>query len=115
MPKMNGLELLEKLQKNRIEQTVIIVSTVAKQGAKETIRALELGAFDFVTKPENYLETKGNDFKSKIHAMLDVATEGKMKTSSKPLLTLKSDTVKAAARDVETIMQLWNLEERHKN
>ena len=31
MPKMNGLELLEKLQKNRIEQTVIIVSTVAKQ------------------------------------------------------------------------------------
>ncbi len=108
MPKMNGLELLEKLQKNRIEQTVIIVSTVAKQGAKETIRALELGAFDFVTKPENYLETKGNDFKSKIHAMLDVATEGKMKTSSKPLLTLKSDTVKAAARDVETIMQQSN-------
>ena len=42
MPKMNGLELLEKLQKNRIERTVIIVSTVAKQGAKETIRALEL-------------------------------------------------------------------------
>ena len=50
MPKMNGLELLEKLQKNRIEQTVIVVSTVAKEGAKETIKALELGAFDFVTK-----------------------------------------------------------------
>ena len=74
MPKMNGLELLEKLQKNRIEQTVIVVSTVAKEGAKETIRALELGAFDFVTKPENYIETKGEAFKTRIHEMLDVAT-----------------------------------------
>ena len=53
MPKMNGLELLQKLQKNHIEQTVIVVSTVAKEGAKETIQALEYGAFDFVTKPEN--------------------------------------------------------------
>lgn len=74
MPKMNGLELLERLQKNHIEQTVIVVSTVAKQGAKETIRALELGAFDFVTKPENYLETKSETFKCRIHEMLDVAT-----------------------------------------
>ncbi len=74
MPKMNGLELLEKLQKNHIQQTVIVVSTVAKQGAKETIKALELGAFDFVTKPENYLETKGEAFKNQIHQMLDVAT-----------------------------------------
>lgn len=74
MPKMNGLELLQKLQKNHIEQTVIVVSTVAKQGAKETIQALEYGAFDFVTKPENYFETKGDNFKKRIHDMLDVAT-----------------------------------------
>lgn len=74
MPKMNGLELLKALQKNRIDQTVIVVSTVAKDGAKETIQALEYGAFDFVTKPENYLETKSETFKEKIHQMLDVAT-----------------------------------------
>lgn len=74
MPKMNGLQLLKKLQEEHIEQTVIVVSTVAKEGAKETILALEYGAFDFVTKPENYLETKGEDFKRNIHAMLDVAT-----------------------------------------
>ncbi len=74
MPKMNGLELLKKLQKNKIDQTVIVVSTVAKEGAKETIEALEYGAFDFVTKPENYLDTKSDDFKERIHSMLDVAT-----------------------------------------
>ena len=77
MPKMNGLELLQKLQKNHIEQTVIVVSTVAKQGAKETIQALEYGAFDFVTKPENYFETKGDDFKKRIHDMLNVATNSR--------------------------------------
>lgn len=77
MPKMNGLELLQKLQKNHIEQTVIVVSTVAKEGAKETIQALEYGAFDFVTKPENYFETKGNDFKKRIHDMLNVATSSR--------------------------------------
>ena len=77
MPKMNGLELLEKLQKNHIEQTVIVVSTVAKDGARETIKALEFGAFDFVTKPENYLETKSIAFKEKIHTMLNLATSTK--------------------------------------
>lgn len=77
MPKMNGLELLQKLQKNHIEQTVIVVSTVAKEGAKETIQALEYGAFDFVTKPENYFETKGNGFKRRIHDMLNIATSSR--------------------------------------
>lgn len=77
MPKMNGLELLQKLQKNHIEQTVIVVSTVAKEGAKETIQALEYGAFDFVTKPENYFETKGDDFKRRIHDMLNIATSSR--------------------------------------
>lgn len=74
MPKMNGIELLQKLQQNRIDQTVIVVSTVAKEGAKETIQALEYGAFDFVTKPENYLETKSVQFKKKIYEVLEVAT-----------------------------------------
>lgn len=77
MPKMNGLELLRNLQKNHIEQTVIVVSTVAKEGAKETIQALEYGAFDFVTKPENYFETKGDNFKQRIYNMLNVATNTK--------------------------------------
>jgi len=92
MPKMNGLELLEKLQKNRIDQTVIVVSTVAKDGAKETIKALEYGAFDFVTKPENYLDTKGDVFKKQIHNMLDLATNSsnsiaRTKTVSTPMET----------------------------
>ncbi len=75
MPRMNGLELLEQLQKNRIKICVIMVSTLTKAGAKETILALERGAFDFVTKPENYLDAKSREFKGRLLEMLCVATK----------------------------------------
>ncbi|MBO4415224.1 MAG: chemotaxis-specific protein-glutamate methyltransferase CheB [Lachnospiraceae bacterium] len=66
MPKMSGIELLEKLNAEKIHINVIIVSTIAKQGAAETIRCLELGAFDFITKPDSFVETKSKSFGDKI-------------------------------------------------
>ncbi len=52
MPVMNGLELLEEMQRRGMDVGVIMVSTLTKRGSEITLRALELGAFDFVTKPE---------------------------------------------------------------
>lgn len=109
MPKMNGLELLKELQKNHIEQTVIVVSTVAKEGAKETIQALEYGAFDFVTKPENYLETKGAAFKEAIHKMLDVAT------NSKSSLERTRSTRNLTPISSKTRVPVTNATQRNKN
>lgn len=102
MPKMNGLELLKELQKNRIEQTVIVVSTVAKQGAKETIQALEYGAFDFVTKPENYLETKGVAFKEAIHKMLDIATSSRASIERTRVIRSRTTPLSATSRTTTT-------------
>ncbi len=73
MPKMNGIELLRELKKLGIDQKILIVSTLAKEGAKETIQALELGAFDFVTKPDSLAEAKGPSFSKHLVAMLRVA------------------------------------------
>ena len=50
MPRMDGLQLLEQLQKDRIRATVIMVSTTTTKDADVTIRAMERGAVDFVTK-----------------------------------------------------------------
>ena len=75
MPKMSGIELIEQLERFNIKLTIIMVSTVAKEGAKETIQALELGAFDFVTKPESFLEVKSDEFKNKLIDCLVVATK----------------------------------------
>ncbi len=75
MPKMNGLEFLSELDKKNIKATVIIVSTIAKEGEIETIRALELGAFDFITKPESFYDIKSDSFKNKIIDCLVMATK----------------------------------------
>ena len=66
MPKMDGLQLLERLQKEGIKVTVVMVSTATTQDAEVTIRALELGAVDFVNKPTNVIEAKGEDFKKEV-------------------------------------------------
>lgn len=83
MPVMNGLELLQQLEHHNIKVKVIMVSTVAKKGARETIKALELGAFDFVTKPENFYEVKSEIFSKKLMEVLVVATMFEEETSLK--------------------------------
>ncbi|MDE7299298.1 MAG: chemotaxis response regulator protein-glutamate methylesterase, partial [Lachnospiraceae bacterium] len=62
------------LEKMKLRQKVIVVSTVAKEGAAETVRCLELGAFDFVTKPDSYMEARNDAFKSMLLASLKAAT-----------------------------------------
>ena len=82
MPKMNGIEFLETLEKQRIKLKVIIVSTLAKDGAAETIRALELGAFDYVTKPESFVDAMSEKFKGKVLQCLCYATGLKVDKAS---------------------------------
>ncbi|GMV60171.1 chemotaxis response regulator protein-glutamate methylesterase [Betaproteobacteria bacterium PRO7] len=50
MPKMDGLDFLERLMRLR-PMPVVMVSTLTERGAEVTLRALELGAVDFVAKP----------------------------------------------------------------
>jgi two-component system chemotaxis response regulator CheB len=51
MPKMDGIDFLGKLMRLR-PMPVVMVSTLTERGADVTLRALELGAIDFVAKPK---------------------------------------------------------------
>lgn len=51
MPRMDGLDFLEKLMRLR-PMPVVMVSSLTERGSEITLRALELGAVDFVTKPK---------------------------------------------------------------
>jgi two-component system, chemotaxis family, protein-glutamate methylesterase/glutaminase len=51
MPGMDGLQVLEEIKKKELNIGVIIVSSFTVQGGSYTIKALEKGAFDFITKP----------------------------------------------------------------
>jgi two-component system, chemotaxis family, protein-glutamate methylesterase/glutaminase len=51
MPRMDGIDFLDKLMRLR-PMPVVMVSTLTERGAEVTLRALELGAIDFVAKPK---------------------------------------------------------------
>lgn len=51
MPVMTGVQFLEKRKMMGIDVPVIILSSIATEGAAVTMRCLELGASDFITKP----------------------------------------------------------------
>jgi two-component system chemotaxis response regulator CheB len=52
MPELNGIEVLQALASWPNKPAVIVLSSHTMQGGALTMKALELGAFDFVTKPE---------------------------------------------------------------
>ena len=51
MPEMTGVEFLRWRKQNKVDIPVIILSSIAEKGAAVTIECLELGAADFITKP----------------------------------------------------------------
>lgn len=51
MPRMDGLTFLEKLMAGR-PTPVVMLSSLTEKGCQTTLRALELGAVDFITKPK---------------------------------------------------------------
>lgn len=57
MPHMDGLTTLSHIMTN-FPRPVIMFSSLTKEGAAETIRALMLGAVDFITKPDNRMNIR---------------------------------------------------------
>ena len=62
MPEMDGLAVLDELTRNgQPEVEIIVVSALSRRGGDLTMRALEKGAFDFITKPESATPEKGRE------------------------------------------------------
>ncbi len=71
MPRMDGLDFLARLMRLR-PMPVVMVSTLTEHGADVTLKALELGAVDFVAKPKigvaDGLRQLGDDIAEKVRA-----------------------------------------------
>ncbi|MDY6831640.1 MAG: chemotaxis response regulator protein-glutamate methylesterase [Thermodesulfobacteriota bacterium] len=52
MPSMDGIEVLEEIARLQIDVGVIMLSSLTYEGGELTVKALQLGAFDFIPKPE---------------------------------------------------------------
>jgi two-component system, chemotaxis family, protein-glutamate methylesterase/glutaminase len=77
MPKMDGLDFLERLMRLR-PTPVVMVSTLTERGADTTIRALELGAIDFVAKPRLGIAAGLTDLGRDICEKIRVASRARM-------------------------------------
>jgi two-component system chemotaxis response regulator CheB len=51
MPEMDGVQVLEALRAGPHHPGVLVLSALTRKGGELTMKALELGAFDFITKP----------------------------------------------------------------
>ncbi|MDR3089216.1 MAG: chemotaxis response regulator protein-glutamate methylesterase [Desulfobulbaceae bacterium] len=72
MPVMNGLEVLAELKRNYPKVGAIMLSTLTADGSEMTLKALELGAFDFILKPQSgTLATNKARIKEMLQPMLE--------------------------------------------
>lgn len=100
MPKMNGIELLKELQKRKISVRIMMASTDTREGAKVTLDSLELGALDFVHKPDNVAECREADFKRVFIDTLDAVSQSKAPSFGK---TFVMEEIKTTKKMVELV------------
>ena len=80
MPRMDGLEFLEKLMRLK-PMPVVMVSTLTEKGADVTLRALEMGAVDFVSKPKLVIEAGVKSSASEITEKIRSAAGARLRSS----------------------------------
>ena len=77
MPKMDGLDFLERLMRLR-PMPVLMVSTLTERGSDITFRALALGAVDFVSKPKMDIARGMEEYASEITDKIRAAAQARV-------------------------------------
>ena len=93
MPNMNGLQFLDKLMRLH-PLPVVMVSTLTTKGASETLLALELGAVDFVAKPNatlaGGLDAFGENLRQKVRAASHSDVKSRQMRAVAPVVAVRT-------------------------
>lgn len=84
MPKMNGVEALGELKKRSLKTPVIMLSSITTEGARITMECLDLGAFDFISKPSGSISLDINKVKDELIQKIKSSYKNKNKVEVKP-------------------------------
>jgi two-component system, chemotaxis family, protein-glutamate methylesterase/glutaminase len=80
MPRMNGLECLDRIMVQR-PCPVVMVSSLTAEGAESTLQALALGAVDFIPKPEGAVSLRMDAFAPALVEKVRAAANAKVRAS----------------------------------
>ncbi len=108
MPKMDGLVFLERIMTLR-PMPVIMVSSLTSQGAESTLRALELGAVDYVTKPTTDLLKGMQGLADELRTKVRIAAKAKLRPyviQSRQTYDKKAAPVVSAALPIDKIIAI---------
>ena len=100
MPRMDGITMLKEMNKLKIRAKIMMASTDTKEGAKVTMDALDLGALDFVHKPDRASECRGEDFTK--HFINTLAAVAESKAPAQPK-TFSFEEIKESRKVVELV------------
>ena len=112
MPKMDGLTFLEKLMRGH-PMPVVMVSSLTEAGCQTTLRALELGAVDFITKPKIDLREGMEDVAQDLIAKVKAAAIANVKRQASgvrremtPLTSHPSPLMSSMIKTTDTIIAI---------
>lgn len=94
MPKMDGLDFLERLMRLR-PMPVVMVSSLTERGSETTLRALELGAVDFVAKPKISIQSGMREYADLIADKIRIASRARLPQRSRARLAGETSATEA--------------------
>lgn len=101
MPRMDGLSFLEKLMAAR-PTAVVMISTLTEEGADATLRALELGAVDFLPKPKLGVAEGIREYTELIVEKITTASKIKVKSLQRKALVDISANEKISSKQLQS-------------
>lgn len=102
MPVLDGLSALEVIME-KTPTPVIMLSTLTKKGADATMRALELGAVDFITKPSSIFKVNTEDVRLELIEQIKMASKVKIKKGlSKPQKVINKSIPETKKKEINT-------------
>jgi len=115
MPVCDGLKALELIME-QCPTPVLMCSSLTSQGATETLKALELGAYDFVTKPGGSSSIRFISSEEEILTKIRAARYAKMRRATPTPIRAQSPRVSATDRVIaiasstggpQALVKLW--------
>ena len=85
MPKMDGLTALKQIMEVS-PMPVIMLSSLTTNGAVETLKALDYGAFDFITKPTSLIKVSTPEIRDELLSKIRIASRTKI---NKPSIAIR--------------------------